>query len=110
MLKMDLEYESEILFIRLIGNLNKYWTYKINNYIVPVIKKHNIKIAVLNLNNIKSIDESGINAILNVKSIIKCNKGKLYLLNSDNYLIKVLKSLNIKLVSSEKAILQEKKV
>ena len=110
MLKMDLEYESEILFIKLTGNLNKRNTHKINNYIIPVLKKHKIKNVVLNLDNINGIDESGINSIINVKSIIKCNKGNLYLCDNDNYLIRFLKSLNIKSISSDKSLIINKKV
>ena len=110
MFKMDLEYESEILFIRLIGNLNKRGSHKINNYILPVIKKHKIKNVVLNLNELNGIDSSGINAIINVKSITKCNKGNLYLCDNDNYLNKFIKSLNIKAISSEKSLILEKKV
>ena len=110
MLKMNLEYESGVLFVRMNGTLNKRFTRKINYYLIPLIKKHKIKNVILNLNELYGIDESGINAIINMKSIMKCIKGKLYLLNSDNYLIKMLKGLNIKLLSYEKDIIVEKKV
>ena len=37
MLKMDLEYNKGILFVRLEGILNRRSSYKLNNYLVPVI-------------------------------------------------------------------------
>ena len=43
MLKMDLEFSKGILFVRLKGILNRKTSYKINNYLNPVLKKHKIK-------------------------------------------------------------------
>ena len=43
MLKMDLEYVNKILFVRLNGKLLRKNCYKINNYLNPVLKKHQIK-------------------------------------------------------------------
>ena len=40
---MELEYKEGILFINLIGNLNKNTTYKIYNYLMPILEKHQIK-------------------------------------------------------------------
>ena len=77
MLKMDLEYEGNVLFIRLKGILNRRMSYKINNYLVPVMKKHKLKNIIYNLSDLKSIDESGIDAILKTKCIVKKNKGKI---------------------------------
>lgn len=103
---MDLEYVKEILFIRLKGNLNKKMSYKINNYLIPVLKKHKIKKVICNLKEMKSIDESGINAILNTKCVIKNNKGKIYIceVNKENSL--KLKKLHIKQTSSEMTALK----
>lgn len=48
MFKMELEYKNGILFARLKGILNRKNSYKINNYLNPVLKKHNIKCEVVN--------------------------------------------------------------
>jgi len=110
MLKIDLEYERNIFFIRLNGTLNHHNISKINNYIIPVLKKHKIKYLILNLKHLKNINESLINAILNIKCTIKNNEGKMYLceVNKDN--LKKLERLHIKKTSSEKAALSRLEV
>lgn len=101
MLKMDLEYEGNVLFIRLKGILNRRMSYKINNYLVPVMKKHKLKNIIYNLSDLKSIDESGIDAILKTKCIVKKNKGKIYLCEVNKDILFKLKRLHIKITSSE---------
>ena len=101
MLKMDLEYERGILFIRLKGTLNRRSCYKINNYIVPVLSKHKIKNVIYNLSELKSIDESGIDAILNTKCVVKRNKGKIYLCEVNKEISLKIRRLRIKITSSE---------
>ena len=98
---MDLEYKSKILFIRLDGKLVRRTIYKINNYIMPVLIKHKIKYVVYNLKNLKSIDEQGIDAILNTKCQIKKNKGKIYLCEVKNEISKKIKRLRILNVDNE---------
>ena len=105
MLKLDLEYVQKILFIRLEGTITRRYSYKINNYIVPVIKKHDIKNIVFNLEKVKGIDESGVDAILNVKCTIKRNEGKIYLCNVNNEILSKIKRLHIKIISSEETLL-----
>ncbi len=107
MLKMDLEYEDEVLIIRLNGTLNRHSNYKIYNYLVPVINKHKIKNIIYNLANLKSIDESGIDAILNTKCIVKKEKGKIYLCEVTNENKLKLKRLHIKTFSSEETALKQ---
>ncbi len=106
MLKMDLEYEKGILFIRLDGFLNRKVSYKINNYLVPVLKKHQIKYVIYNLAKLQNIDESGIDAILNTKCTIRKNKGKLYLCEVSKEVALKIKRLHIKKVLSEKTALK----
>ena len=101
MLKMDMEYDRGILFIRLKGLLNRKSSYKIYNYLVPVISKHKIKNVILNFYDLKSIDESGVDAILNTKCAIKRNKGKLYLCEVNREVLLKVKRLRIKTTSSE---------
>ena len=101
MLKMDIEYDRTILFIRLKGTLNRRVSYKINNYLVPVISKHKIKNVIFNFCDLKSIDESGVDAILNTKCAVKRNKGKIYLCELNNEVSLKVKRLHIKKTSSE---------
>lgn len=101
MLRMDLEYKSKVLFIRLNGSLTRKSSHKINNYIVPLLNKHKISNVIINLDNLKSLDESGIDAILNVKCTVRNNKGKLYLCKVSKENILKLKRLHVSIFSSE---------
>lgn len=103
MLKVDMEYEKGILYVRLNGVLDRKVCYKINNYIVPVVLKHKVKYLVFNLFNLKDIDESGMDSLLNVKCAIRANKGKICLCDvSDEVRIKI-KRLRMKVASNELA-------
>ena len=99
MLKMNLEYNKGILFVRLDGMLHRGSTYKINNYLNPVIKKHNIKYLVYNFEDLEMIDNSGIDAIKNSKYFVKCNKGVVKVCGvcgAQEYLCKYLKLVKVK--------------
>lgn len=101
MFKMDLEYKKEILFIRLEGNLTRKSYYKINNYILPAIKKHKIKYLVCNFKKLKSIDEGGVDCLLKTKCQIKNNQGKIYFCECKLLLKEKLQRLKIKFLDSE---------
>ena len=101
MLKMDLEYNKGILFVRLEGNLNRKSSYKLNNYLVPVILKHKIKYLVYNMYLLDEIDESGLDALLNTKCAIRTNKGKICLCELSEELEKRMKRLKIKKTATE---------
>lgn len=103
MLKVDMEYEKGILYVRLKGVLDRKVCYKINNYIVPVVLKHKVKYLVFNLFDLKDIDELGMDSLLNVKCAIKVNKGKICLCDvSDDIRLKI-KRLRMKVASNELA-------
>jgi len=110
MLKMDLEYNKGIFFIRLKGDLVRRNNYKINNYIVPLLTKHKIKYVIYNLRDLKSIDESGIDAILNTKCKIKNNKGIIYLCEVSDEISLKIKRLKLKQVGEEKTALKKLEV
>lgn len=110
MLKMDLEYKSGVMFIRLEGRLVRKTSYKIYNYIIPVIVKHQIKYIIYNFENLKSIDESGLDSILNTKCKIKKNKGVIYLCKVNKELSSKLKRLRISQVSDEITALKKLEV
>lgn len=110
MLKLDLEYYKGILFIRLKGNLVRRTNYKINNYIVPLLVKHKIKYVIYNLKNLKGIDESGTDAILNTKCKIRNNKGRIYVCEVRDEISSKIKRLKIKQVGEEKTALKKLEV
>ena len=96
MLNMDLEYNKGILFVRLKGNLNRRSSYKLNNYLLPVL--------VYNLYELENVDEAGIDAILNTKCAIKSNKGKICLCEVSKEIKKLIKRLRIKSVEDERKV------
>lgn len=101
MFHMDLEYNKGILFARLSGDLSRKCSYKLNNYLVPVILKHKIKFLVYNLFDVTAIDESGLDAILNTKCAIRTNKGKIFLCEVPKEISKDIRRLHIKETSNE---------
>ena len=68
---MDLEYRKGVLFVRLDGNLTRKNTYKLNNYLTPVLLKHRIKFLVYNLFSVMKVDESGLDSLLRTKQAMK---------------------------------------
>ena len=110
MLKMDMEYNRGVLFVRLDGILNRSTSYKLNNYLVPVILKHKIKYLVYNCFLLESIDECGLDAILNTKCAIKTNKGKLYVCEIPIEYIKTFRNAVLKKTSSEITALELLKI
>ncbi len=110
MLYMDLEYCRGVLFVRLDGNLTKRNTYRINNYLAPVILKHRIKYLVYNLFSVSQIDDAGLDAILRTKFAIKSNQGSAYLCEVPEHLKKVVKRLKMKETATELTALEILKV
>lgn len=98
---MDLEYNQGILFVRLKGNLNRRSSFKINNYLNPVIEKHKIKYLVYNLYSLEDIDDEGMDAILNTKYAIKDNLGKILMCEINKNLASKLKKVKIKKIDNE---------
>lgn len=73
MLKMNMEYKTGILFIRLKGNLNNNTSNTFMEYIMPVVNKYKVKYLVVNLNNISELDNIGFDTLITLKNIIKGN-------------------------------------
>lgn len=103
MLKMDLEFNRGILFVRLNGKLNRKTSYKINNYLNPVLKKHKIKYVVYNFYFLDDIDNSGIDAILNTKYIIKDNLGKIRMCEINEKVKEKIKRVRLARIKDELA-------
>ncbi len=96
-----MEYKDEILFVRLNGSLTKNHRLRINTYLVSLLKKHHIKYLVCNLKELKDIDIAGIESLLNLKCIIKMNKGKMLLCGLHSRMAEYLKPLKIQRIESE---------
>lgn len=101
MLKVDMEYDKGILYVRLSGVLDRKVCYKINNYIVPTVLKHKIKYLVFNLLELQDLDQSGMDALLNTKCAIRTNKGKICLCEVSEEVRKKIKKLRLKVASNE---------
>lgn len=101
MLNVNLEYNKGILFVRLKGVLDRTSSYKINNYLIPVIFKQKIKYLVYNLYNLEDIDEDGQEALLNTESAIKNNKGIICLCEVSKYLNKKINRVHIRKIKNE---------
>lgn len=107
MFKMELEYKKGVLFARLKGTLNKRGSLKINTYLNPVIKKHNVKYLVYNFKDLKMIDEIGIEAIINSKRYIKENKGTIKVCHTSGYLEYLRKYLKLNKIDNELEVYKE---
>ena len=103
MLKVDMGYDKGILYVRLNGVLERKVSYKINNYIVPTVLKHKVKYLVFNLLELKDIDESGMDALLNTKCAIRTNRGKICLCEVSDEVREKIKRLRMKIASNELA-------
>ncbi len=110
MLYMDLEYCRGVLFVRLDGCLTKKNTSRINNYLAPVIQKHQIKYLVYNLLSVSKVDESGIDAILRTKYEIKKNQGTVYLCEVPEHIKNQVKRLRVKQMISERMVFESLQV
>ena len=106
MLKINLEYNSGILFVRLNGNLNRATSHKLNRYLIPVIMKHGIKYLVYNLNELGSIDQVGKKALLNGNKAISSNKGFVYICDIPIKLEDFFENLPIQKTINEKSAMQ----
>ena len=110
MFKLELEYKNQILFAKLKGVLDRKNSYKINNYLNYVIKKHEIKHLVYDWQELKMIDNYGLDALLKSKYYIKKNKGIINVYGANRSLeylrryLKMTKIENINLVKERKVI------
>ena len=101
MLKMDLEFARGILFVRLKGKLLRKNCYKINNYLSPVLKKHKIRYLIYNFIDLEDIDQTGIDAIINTKYIIKNNKGKIRMCMINQNIKEKIKKVRLARIGNE---------
>ena len=86
MLKIDMEFRKGILFIRLVGKLNKYTVNVINDNVIPVILKHGLKFIVVNLDKLYSIDSEGIEMLIKLNELVSRWNGKTTLCSINKYM------------------------
>ncbi len=96
MLKMNLEYKDDTLYVYLKGVLNKRNCYKINSYLNPILKKHKISDLILILIHLKDIDEVGLDSLKRVKYLIKDNNGNMKVLGCNKEIKDKIKDLRVR--------------
>ncbi len=106
MLKINMEIRHGILFIRLNGNLNKLTSNKINNYIIPMLKKYDIRFLSYNLKDLSSIDKTGINSLNNCFNIINSNNGISYICGVNENISKQIKEFKALEVKNELNVME----
>ena len=85
MLNLNMEFKSGVLFVRLIGSLNKLTSYKLVDTLIPIIVSQGIKNLVYNFNELNSIDEVGYKTLLlGYNSVINNNGNVLVVGNRFN--------------------------
>lgn len=82
MLNLNMEYKSGVLFVRLIGSLNKLTSYKLVDTLIPIIVSQGIRNLVYNFNELKSIDDVGFKTLLLGYNSIINNNGNVLVVNN----------------------------
>lgn len=77
MLKIKMKYREGTLIIEIEGYLNRFTSYKLKDYLVPVILKHEIKNIIYDTDNLKGIDNYGLKVLRDGIKAVKENKGKI---------------------------------
>lgn len=75
MLKIDMKYRKGRLIVEIKGSLNRFNGYKLNDYLVPVILKHNIKQLIYDTSNLQGLDNYGLKVLKNGIIAVRNNKG-----------------------------------
>lgn len=96
MLKMNLEYKDNTLYVYLKGRLNKRSSYKINSYLNPILKKHKISNLILVLIHLKDIDEAGLDSLKRAKYLIKSSSGSMKVWGYNNEIKDKIKDLRVR--------------
>lgn len=84
MLEIDMEIRKGIMFIRLAGCLNSKTISKFNDDVERLLIDNGIRDVVLNLSNLKDIDITGINTLLESYQVCKNNHGNTILCSINN--------------------------
>ena len=94
-----MEYRRGILFVRLMGRLNKDTSYKLDDFLIKTINRHGIKYMVYNLDNLYSIDDDGTQILQKGIRAIKKNHGRVLVCASSPTIN--IKNLKVSYIASE---------
>ena len=83
MLDINMEIRRGILFVRLIGNLNKETAKYFKEEVSNLVEEKGIKYLVINLSNINNIDDVGADLIVNEYRYIAKIDGKVVICGID---------------------------
>ena len=75
---INMKYRKGTLIVEIKGRLEKFNAYKLDDYLVPVILKHNIKKLVYDTKYLTYIDTYGITVLKKGVKAIKENRGNIY--------------------------------
>ncbi len=89
-----MKYKHDVLFIKPFGNILKTDINDFNYKVLPVVVKLDIKDIILNMENVKKIDESLIDVLSSLNYIIRKNSGKLVICSLNNIYKKMFNKLN----------------
>ena len=79
---INMEYKNGVLFVRLLGSLNKLTSNKLVDNLIPIIMSHGIKNLVYNFSELDSIDEFGSKSLLLGYNSILNNNGRVLVVNN----------------------------
>lgn len=86
MFQIDMEFIRGMLFVRLEGILSERTSIELNHVLDKMINEHGIKFFVINLESLTSIDEAGIESIMEHYFDVIMHNGKLVVCGYDNVL------------------------
>lgn len=78
MLKINMKYRKGTLIVEIKGNLTKPNLSKLEDYLVPVILKHEIKKLVYDTTYLIGIDKRGLNVLKGGVQAVRNNSGNIY--------------------------------
>ena len=79
MLILSQNLNDKTLFLMIKGCLTKKEVYKIDDYVIPFIKKEQVKELVCDCSGLKRVDYEGKYVLLKMKLVLRKQKGKLTL-------------------------------
>ncbi len=104
MLKISFEFRKGIFFLRLIGDLHNH-NYKEQEKIIKnLIIENQFKYIVINTNYLQNVDLDGLNYLLEIFYITKCNQSNLVICDKNSIFERLLNQ-NIPSIKDELEVL-----
>ncbi len=91
MFQINMEFIRGMLFVRLEGILSKRTSKELNLVLDKMIHEQGVRYFVINLENLKYIDEVGIQSIINHYFDVVMHEGKLVVCGYDSHIKKQVK-------------------